>query len=308
MQTGASLVALVVENLPANAGNMRGVGSIPGSGRSPGVGNGNPLQYSCLENLIDRAAWRATVHGVAKSWTWLKQLSTQTQVQADMLVEPHGNHNHIEFISTHRLFSRDNHWAAQTKTGGRVEGKGRTSVSFKPSGEEWLSLQERQEETQTLLPQGTKDLNWWEKAANPVALQGTGKALLQLENWEKWNKQTKSPQSKTSNPEEWPGHCLLLEVIMLREGQDPQNPATQSPPHNEPGTGPQETVFLPHHHKQSSKYQVTSRLLLGGAHELGGAPLSDKSTESLKAESGTVTLRKNKNKTFRKSAPTLSRK
>ena len=96
MQTGASLVALVVENLPANAGNMRDMGSIPGSGRSPGVRNGNPLQYSCLENLIDRAAWRATVHGVAKSWTWLKQLSRQTQVQADMLVEPHGNHNHIK--------------------------------------------------------------------------------------------------------------------------------------------------------------------------------------------------------------------
>ena len=54
MQTGAFQVALAVENLPANAGNIRGVGSIPGSGRSPGVGNGNPLQYSCLENLIDR--------------------------------------------------------------------------------------------------------------------------------------------------------------------------------------------------------------------------------------------------------------
>ena len=51
MQTGASQVALAVENLPADAGNIRGVGSIPGSGRSPGVGNGNPLQYSCLENL-----------------------------------------------------------------------------------------------------------------------------------------------------------------------------------------------------------------------------------------------------------------
>ena len=56
------------KNLPANAGNM---GSIPGSGRSPGEGNGNPLQYSCLENPRDRGAWRTTVHGVAKSWTWL---------------------------------------------------------------------------------------------------------------------------------------------------------------------------------------------------------------------------------------------
>ena len=44
-------------------------GSIPGSGRSPGEGNGFPLQYSCLENSMDRGAWRTTVHGVAKSWT-----------------------------------------------------------------------------------------------------------------------------------------------------------------------------------------------------------------------------------------------
>ena len=53
-----------VKNRPANAGNI-------GSGRSPGEGNGNPLQYSCLENPMDRGAWRATVHGVAESWTQL---------------------------------------------------------------------------------------------------------------------------------------------------------------------------------------------------------------------------------------------
>ena len=51
-----------------NAGNL---GSIPGSGRSPGEGNGNTLQYFCLENSMDRGAWCATVHGVAKSWTRL---------------------------------------------------------------------------------------------------------------------------------------------------------------------------------------------------------------------------------------------
>ena len=51
----------MVKDLPANAGDL---GSIPGSGRSPGKGNGNPLQYSCLENLMDRGAWRATVLGV----------------------------------------------------------------------------------------------------------------------------------------------------------------------------------------------------------------------------------------------------
>ena len=61
----------VVKNLPADAGDARGVGLIPGPGRSPGVGNGNPLQYSCLENLMDRGAWWTPVHGVAKSWTRL---------------------------------------------------------------------------------------------------------------------------------------------------------------------------------------------------------------------------------------------
>ena len=67
---------LVVKNPPANAGDMRDVYSIPGSGRSPGGGHGNPLQYSCLETPIDRGAWWATVHRVAKSWTRLKQLGT----------------------------------------------------------------------------------------------------------------------------------------------------------------------------------------------------------------------------------------
>ena len=61
----------VVKNLPANAGDARDVDLIPGSGRSPGVGNGNPPQYSCLENSTDRGALWATVHGVAKSRTQL---------------------------------------------------------------------------------------------------------------------------------------------------------------------------------------------------------------------------------------------
>ena len=65
--TGASQVALVVKNLPANAGDIRDAGLIPGPGRSPGEGNGNPLQYSYLENPMDRGAWRAIVHSVAKS-------------------------------------------------------------------------------------------------------------------------------------------------------------------------------------------------------------------------------------------------
>ena len=67
----ASQMTLVVKNLPANAGDIRDTGSIPGSGRCPGEGNGNPPQYSCPENPVDRGAWWATVHVVAKSWTGL---------------------------------------------------------------------------------------------------------------------------------------------------------------------------------------------------------------------------------------------
>ena len=66
----ALVLALVVKNPPAGAGDMT-PGLIPGSGRSPGGGYGNPLQYSCLENSMDRGAWWAVVHGVAKSWTVL---------------------------------------------------------------------------------------------------------------------------------------------------------------------------------------------------------------------------------------------
>ena len=58
----------VVNNPPANARDARNAGSIPGWGRSPGIGNGNPLQYLCLENTMNREAWKATVHGLAKSW------------------------------------------------------------------------------------------------------------------------------------------------------------------------------------------------------------------------------------------------
>ena len=70
-------MALVVKNLPANAGDVRDTVSIPRSGRSPEEGNGNPGQYSCLENPMDRRAWLAMVYGVAKIRTGLKRLSTQ---------------------------------------------------------------------------------------------------------------------------------------------------------------------------------------------------------------------------------------
>ena len=66
MEPGASQVVLVVRNPPAKEGDAGDVGSVPGSGRSPGEGNGNPLQYSFLGNPMDRGAWQATVHGTTK--------------------------------------------------------------------------------------------------------------------------------------------------------------------------------------------------------------------------------------------------
>ena len=61
----------VVKNPPANAGDAEDTGSVPGLGRSPGEGNGNPLYYTCLKNPIDRGAWQATLHGVTKNRTQL---------------------------------------------------------------------------------------------------------------------------------------------------------------------------------------------------------------------------------------------
>ena len=76
----ASQVALVVKNPPSNPGDALDKGSIPGPGRSPGGGHGNPLHYPCLENSMDRGAWWAIVHRVAKSLTQLKQLSMHAGV------------------------------------------------------------------------------------------------------------------------------------------------------------------------------------------------------------------------------------
>ena len=73
----ASQEVPVVKNSPTNAGDIRDSGVIPGSGKSPGGGQGNPLQYSCLENPMDREAWKAIVHRVTKSQTRLKRLSTR---------------------------------------------------------------------------------------------------------------------------------------------------------------------------------------------------------------------------------------
>ena len=68
-------MVLLVKNPPVNAGDIRDPGLIPGLGRSPGEGNGNPLQYPCLENLMDRGAWWAAVHGAVKQSDMTEQLN-----------------------------------------------------------------------------------------------------------------------------------------------------------------------------------------------------------------------------------------
>ena len=86
----------MVKYLPANAGDTGDASLLPGSGRSPGEGNGKPLQYSCLENPMDRGNWWARVHGVAKSWTQLSEHARthpayEDETNADQLV---GECNH----------------------------------------------------------------------------------------------------------------------------------------------------------------------------------------------------------------------
>ena len=88
-------MALVVKNPLANAGNIRETASIPGSGRSPGEGHGDPLQNSCLENPMDRGAWWATVHRVTKSWIRLKRLSTDAHRKFKSSVKGMTTHSSI---------------------------------------------------------------------------------------------------------------------------------------------------------------------------------------------------------------------
>ena len=77
----------MIKNPPANAGELRDAGSIPGPGRFPGGGHGNTLWYPCLENPMDRGAWQTTVHRVAKSQMWLKRLNTHKQPVQDWVAE-----------------------------------------------------------------------------------------------------------------------------------------------------------------------------------------------------------------------------
>ena len=86
---GAAQVMLPVKNPPANAGDIRDAGSVPGLGRSPGGGHGNPLQYSCLENPMDRGGWWAAVHRVTMSCTQLKRIKQASKNHLEILELPY---------------------------------------------------------------------------------------------------------------------------------------------------------------------------------------------------------------------------
>ena len=88
MYIRASQVVLVLKNMPANAGDFRDMGSIPGLRRFSGGGHSNPLQYSYLENPMDRGAWQATVPRVAVSWTLLKRLSMFSWIHIYVWLSP----------------------------------------------------------------------------------------------------------------------------------------------------------------------------------------------------------------------------
>ena len=92
---------LEVKNLPANTGDVRDTGSIPGWVRSPGGEHGHPLQYSCLENATERGTWQDTVHRVPKSQTKLKQLSMHVCARAHT-----HTHTHTYVYTTSSLFSK----------------------------------------------------------------------------------------------------------------------------------------------------------------------------------------------------------
>ena len=113
----------MIKNLPANTGDTRDVGLIPGSGRTLGAGNGNPLQYSCLENHMDRGAWQATVHGAKKSRTGLSDLA----------------HTHF-VLEQHKVWwVRCHHMKFNVKRSGREEGRdpGKITLSLEQQKGIW---------------------------------------------------------------------------------------------------------------------------------------------------------------------------
>ena len=95
----------VIKNLPDSAGAAGDADSVPGLGRSPGEGNGNPLQYSCWENPMDRGAWRVTVHRVSKSLTWLSDWACmQCAVWSNSILVRPQTHGHAMYPPTSHSF------------------------------------------------------------------------------------------------------------------------------------------------------------------------------------------------------------
>ena len=126
-----------------STGDMGDIGSIPGLGRSLGEGNGNPFQYSCLENITDRGAWRATVHGVTKSQTQLKRLSMHVHTRGiQMLSVITGHHSRRFQCSACELERNRAKRTSETTTG----------FSVHPHGRHW-------------------HLEWTNSSLNPVAFQ-----------------------------------------------------------------------------------------------------------------------------------------
>ena len=119
-ETASWKIWLEVKLSTCNAGDL---GLIPGSGRSPGEGNGNPLQYSCLENSTDRGTWWATVHGFLKSWTWLSDFTFTSVFNPIMKVPPSGPN--INLTTFQRLHS--NAITLKARASAR-NGKGDTSI------------------------------------------------------------------------------------------------------------------------------------------------------------------------------------
>ena len=97
---GASQVMLVVKKPTYNAGDARDAGSIPGLGRSPGEGNGNPLQYSCLGNLMDKGTWWPTVHVLTNSRTWLSTHDECWSPDSQMAVPRYFTYQILSFFNS----------------------------------------------------------------------------------------------------------------------------------------------------------------------------------------------------------------
>ena len=110
------MIVLVVRNLAANAGDTRDAGSVPGWGRPPAGGNGNPLQSSCLENSMDRGVWWATVHGATKSQTQLRDWAHQICSLSNFLCVQ------IYFLYSEMIHIRTNQRERHTRIGRELEG------------------------------------------------------------------------------------------------------------------------------------------------------------------------------------------